>query len=488
MNERQIVAIDLGTSKIALTVAKIDGDDIQIVYYRETPSQGVRYSRVINPKKASGPLKEAIADAENELGIKITQVVVGLPKYEVLQATATMKNQRNANECITGEEIENIKEMAINTYPLEDKENFMLFGAVAQSFSAEGEFQIIEEDVIGMAPEELESNFKVFIGQSKYVRDINTAFKNAGDICISHSYFTPDAIADAVLYHSEMENGVALIDFGAGVTSVSIYHGNIMRHYAAIRFGGKSVTSDLQSECVISEKLAENIKLAYGACMPDRLQNLSEKTLHISSNDATPSKKISVKYLSEIITARTREIIEAILYEIQKSGYADMLKSGVVITGGGANLVNISTLIRELSGYEVRRGYPKHLFSATGCEEIYNTSAATSIGLILMAKNGKAPNCALPAEDAPGNTGGIKVEDFGAKEEPHTDENGDYVMFNEKETISEEHLKEKERKEKERKEKEKKEKEKERKEKKKKEDGDKKPIWDVLFEWYDKME
>ena len=98
-----------------------------------------------------------------------------------------------------------------------------------------------------------------------------------------------------------MENGVALVDFGAGCTSVSIYHGSIMRHYASIPFGGKNISDDIKSEAQISSRLAENIKLAFGACMPDKLQSLSEKIIQIRSNSAEGDKSIPVKYLSEII-------------------------------------------------------------------------------------------------------------------------------------------------------------------------------------------
>ena len=45
-NEKNIVAIDLGSSKIALTVARVSDDDIQIIYYRETPSTGIKYSSI----------------------------------------------------------------------------------------------------------------------------------------------------------------------------------------------------------------------------------------------------------------------------------------------------------------------------------------------------------------------------------------------------------------------------------------------------------
>ena len=125
-----------------------------------------------------------------------------------------------------------------------------------------------------------------------------------------------------------------------------------MRHYASIPFGGKNITDDIRSECQISEKLAENIKKAFGACMPDKLQNLSEKVIHIQSNSNEPNKQLPVKYLSEIITARVEEIMLAMIYEIQESGFADMLRSGIVVTGGSAQLPNLGAFINDISGFK----------------------------------------------------------------------------------------------------------------------------------------
>ena len=194
-----------------------------------------------------------------------------------------------------------------------------------------------------------------------------------------------------------MENGVAMIDFGAGCTSVSIYHGNIMRHYASIPFGGRNITGDIQieSEGSISKELAENIKLAFGACMPEKLQNLSEKIIHIKSDNGEADKKLPVKYLSEVITARVEEILMAIFYEIQNSGFADKLMSGIVVTGGCAQTANLGNFIYDISGYRVRTGYPRHLLSFQGCEGITETSASTSLGLIMAAKEDHTLNCAF---------------------------------------------------------------------------------------------
>lgn len=396
--EKHIVAIDLGTSKIALTVASVSGDDTQIIYYKETPSAGIKYSGVYNILQAYAPLAHLIKEAEEALSIKINQAVIGMPKFPVRQESNSGKvMDRGEDTEITAEDIAELKRFAQETYPLEDSKKEAIYGAVAQSFSDGEYFQIIENDIIGMTSDVLEGHFKIFIGRKKDLKNADNLLTRAG-LSARKKYFTAESTAKAVLTEIEMENGVALIDFGGGSTSVTVYHGNIMRHYASIPFGGKNITNDIKSEFQITERLAENIKLAFGACMPDKLQSLSEKVLHISGNAAEQPKEVTVKYLSEVITARVEEIIQAVLYEINESGLAEHLRGGIVVTGGCAQIANLGLLISQMSGYKVRTGYPLTSFSCQGIDGIMDTSASTSLGLIKAALDEEAMNCAIYEE------------------------------------------------------------------------------------------
>lgn len=398
MEERYIAAIDLGTSKIAISVARVEGDDVQMLYYNESPSAGIRNSYILNPQKVSAPLKEAISKAESDLGIKILQVVVGLPRYAVKQEKATGAIPRtDTNASITQEEVDNLKNMALDNYPLDDNDKEIIYGAVAQSFTTEDFHQAIEDDVVGMVSETLEGNFKVFVGKRKSVTNIDKVFNDTG-IAIARKYFVPDAMANMVLTGEEMDSGVAMVDFGAGVTSVSVYQRGILRHYASIPFGGATITNDIKLEGGFSTTLAENIKLAFGACMPDKLASMSEKIIRIDYPDSGAEKQLPVRYLSEIITSREEEIIDAILYEIEQSGCSYDLHSGLVITGGGANLTNLANFVKERSGYNVRVGYPLRKFSSTGCSGVSETSATACVGMIMAAKNDQFINC---LEEAP---------------------------------------------------------------------------------------
>ena len=398
--ERYIAAADLGSSKIALSVAKIEGDDIQVIYYKETPSDGIRNSYVFNPKRAAGPLRAAIKEAEEELNIKILQVVVGLPRYDVRQEIASARMERSdPSTCITRDEINTLKSIAIDSYPIADEGKEEIYGAVAQSFSADEELVCASEhDVVGVTADAIEGNFKVFVGAQKAVSNIDIMLNEVG-VAPARKMFLPNTVARAVLSEAEKENGVALVEIGAGVTSLTIYRGKILRHYSAIPFGGRSITTDIKYECGFNEELAENIKLAFGACMPEKLQSLSEKIIQINDEENGSYEQLPVKYLSEIITCRAREIIEAVLWQIQDSGYADKLRNGIVLTGGGANLVNVANLIKEMSGYTVRIGYPRsQAFSAVGCSGVGETSAVATIGMILEAKKDFRLNCIEDAE------------------------------------------------------------------------------------------
>ena len=145
--------------------------------------------------------------------------------------------------------------------------------------------------------------------------------------------------------------------------------------------------------------MAENIKLAYGACLPSKVQSINEKILQINDEETNSYEQLSINYLAKIITCRIREIIDAVLYNIQESGYADRLRSGVVLTGNGANLPNLPVVFRELSGYKVRIGVPRRQsFSAFGCPIIFETGSGTAIGMILEAKRDPRLNCAEDLE------------------------------------------------------------------------------------------
>jgi len=426
-DEKYLAAVDLGTAKIGLCVALLQGDALHVVYYKEFPSEGVQSSQVLIPMKTAAVIKAAIADAEKELFIRIHRVVVGMPRNDVVQLSASASLQReDPDEYIMQEEVLSIKARAIESFPLPLPDKQAIYGAVAQSFTIEDGLQLGERDVVGTLSPTLEGNFKVFIGRRKANDTVDKIFRELG-VQVVKKYFLPEVIDLSVLTKEEMKGGVALVDIGAGVTSVSIYREGIMRYYAAIPFGGNCVTCDIEEECTIDQELAERIKKRFGSCLPDNLGPAKDKILQIRLTD--PYKEIPVRYVAEIVGARYREIIEAVLFHIQESGLQNAIRGGIVITGGGAEQNGIETLVREMSGCSVRKGYPKSRLSIPAGSSAYRTSATSAFGMILAAREDKLPDCAAavetkeePAtivltEPTPANPDGVLIEpeQFGDK-------------------------------------------------------------------------
>lgn len=430
MDEKYIVAIDLGTFKISLAVALQDGTDTRLVYYKETPANGMKSSRILTELRVVKQLKQAIQDAEEILGIKITCAVVGMPRFYIkTEENEARIDDRDADSYITAAEINELKSFAQDSYPIapENQNTDAVYGAIAQSFSTEEEFQLVEEDIVGMSSKVLEGSFKIFIGAKAALNRIDKVMRSVELVPVK-KYFQPKYTADTVLYPSEMNNGVALIDLGGGCTSVSVFYKNVLRHYASIPFGGMNVTRDIQTESNISLSLAENLKLAFGACLPDKLQNMSEKQLLIKGGNGDMDRRLAVKYLSEIITAREEEIIRAMLYEIGRSGFADKLQSGVVITGGGAMMTNLGNFITELSGYKVRIGRPRMTGIINACTGATSPSASAVVGMIMAAVNEDVMTCACVKEDY------VKAEDVAED----VAEDGEVVASAQQEAVGEE--------------------------------------------------
>lgn len=394
MEERFIAAVDIGSSKVALMVARVEGEDVQVLYYKSLPSKGVSHGGVLNPTKAAEPVGKLLDDAGGSLGAKITQVLVGTPRYRLVERDASAKFERTDTTIgITKEEFLTLKDIATDDCPVDNKDKESIYGCVHQSFNTDEDIQMYDEDeIVGMMSNTFSGNYKLYIGRKQLLDNIDRLFNILG-VSVARKTFSPVALGDVILSKDEIDNGVALVDMGAGVTSVSVYSGGVLRHHAAIPFGGDSITGDIRHESGFSERLSENIKLAYGSCMPEKLANLSDKIIRVNYKESGNYRDIKVEYLAQVIRAREKEIIEAMLWEIERSGLADDLRSGVVLTGGAAEMSNIEQLFSAMSGYSVRIGYPRSHFSCSGYPSARSAAASACVGLVMDGKASQMVNC-----------------------------------------------------------------------------------------------
>ena len=131
-----------------------------------------------------------------------------------------------------------------------------------------------------------------------------------------------------------------IVDIGGGTTDVAIFLDKIIRHTAVIPFGGNIITQDIKTGLSILEKQAELLKVKFGSSMyTEDQENVMVSIPGLRGRDP---KEIALKNLSEIIKARMEEIIDLVYHEIKVSGYENKLMTGIVLTGGGSQIKNLS--------------------------------------------------------------------------------------------------------------------------------------------------
>jgi len=375
--EKYVAAIDIGTTKIVAIVGKKnDQGNIEILGLSKAPSLGVRRGVVQNIEETVNAIQKTVDDVQKRSGIKFDEVFVGIAGQHIKSMRSRgYINRENPEDEIRKEDVYKLVEDMYNI-PIEIGEE--IIHVIPQSFIVDSETGI--NNPVGMCGRRLEANFHIVIGQVASAKNIDRCIRRGG-LTVKDLILEPLASSEAVLTDEEKEAGVVLIDIGGGTTDVAIYYDNIIRHTAVIPFGGNVITNDIKEGCSILLRYAEALKLQYGSALGDIAPE--DKVVSIPGIAGREPREISFRSLAYIIQSRMEEILDAVNFEIQLSGYSDKLSAGVVITGGGALLRSLPQLVKFKTAMDVRIGYPNEHLHGDDHNEINQPMFATAVGLIM---------------------------------------------------------------------------------------------------------
>ncbi len=376
MSRKDIVsAIDIGTTKIAALIARRSGAGrFEILGLGNAPSNGVKRGVVVNVDETVSAIDLAVDQAEKSAGIRMNEVYVGIASQHI----RSMKNRNSKyldNEEINQADVDYLHEQMART-PLEPGEEIL--HVIPQSYIVDSEPDIAKP--VGMTGRVLEANFHLVIGKVSAARNISKCIDRV-ELKVKKLILEPLASAIAVLTADEREAGVVLVDIGGGTTDVAVFYNDVVRHTAVIPFGGNIITNDIKEGCSILLRQAETLKVQFGSAMGEAASD--GQVVTIPGISGREPREISFRNLAFIIQARMEEILDAVSWEIENSGYADKLSAGIVITGGGAMLGNLTQLIKLKTGYDVRIGYPDQFLIDDSDKILIQPMYSTGIGLIV---------------------------------------------------------------------------------------------------------
>ena len=337
-----IVAIELGSSKLTGMAGKRNSDgSIQIfAYAREEASAFIRKGIIYNINKTVLGLTSIINKLEEQLEAEIAKVYVGIGGQSLHSEKNFVVEHLPRETAITPDIVNQLIANNRQTrYPDRD-----ILDVIPQEYKVKNTNHL---DPVGIISNEIEGHFLNIVARTSVKRNIITCFEQAG-IEIAGFFISPLVLADAVLQENEMRLGCALIDCGADTTTVAIYKQGLLRHLAVIPLGGNNITHDL-ANLKIEETEAEQLKLHYGDAFYQEAEDENATPATCLLDDG---RSVKLRELNDIVGARAEEILANAWNQIQLSGYENELFSGIVLTGGNANLTNTETLFRSLSHTE----------------------------------------------------------------------------------------------------------------------------------------
>lgn len=367
-----IAALDLGTSKSIAFVARKDYSGKLSVLRTETlyPKDAIRKGKVYNSDETSGVIYDLVRKLNNEPALQVEKVYAGIGGQSLHSQSLNIKKTIQGGT-ITHQLLESIKQEALQYQP-EFDENLGIYSC---EYYADGQ---LTSNPRGTMASVIEARFQLVVGNPCLKRSLETVFGKK-EIPVAGYFISPLATAEAVLTAQEKESGCALVEWGKGITYVSVYKNKALKYLVALPLGGLAITRDIRS-LNVSEDEAEALKIKYGSAIAS-LKDSGEVPVNEEQNS---SRKIKLKDLNWIIELRVDEILKNVLSQIQESGYSQTLDAGIVITGGGALLQNLPQFIRNQTGKEVRLAKPKVWDKQT--ETLLTPAESCVVGLTILGE------------------------------------------------------------------------------------------------------
>ncbi len=369
--ENLIVGLDIGTTKICAIVGAMTDEGLDIVGIGTSPSRGLRKGVVINIESTVNAIRKAIQEAELMAGCEIKSVFAGIAGGHIKginsQGVIAIKNREVTNEDVR-RVIDAAKALAI---PM-DRE---VIHILPQEFIIDDQDGIKEP--LGMSGVRLEARVHIVTGAvasaQNIIKSCNKAGVDVGDIVLEQL-----ASSEAVLTPDEKDLGVALVDIGGGTTDIAIFVDGAIKHTSVLSLGGNHLTNDIAVGLRTPTGEAEKIKQISGCCLTSMVGK--DETIEVPSVGGREPRILSRQLLAEILEPRVEEIFTLVNREIVKSGFEDLIASGVVLTGGSAILPGMPELAEQIFDLPVRRGKPTNI---GGLIDVVNSPIyATGVGLV----------------------------------------------------------------------------------------------------------
>lgn len=393
---RIITGIDVGTDKCVTLIAShdLETNKLRVMGVSAVPSRGMKKSQIIDLERVLETITESLDGAERMAGTDVKSAFISVSGAHIAsQNSKGVVAVASPDQEIVPEDVDRVIEAARAVSLPSDRE---IIHVVPKDFKVDSQEGI--KDPVGMTGVRLESETHIVTGMTTALRNMEKCIVDLG-LAVEGFVFSGLAASEVVITETEKELGVAILDIGAGSSSMSVFVDGSLEYSASLPIGARHITQDIALGTRVSLDIAEKIKLSLAndpfytiSPMPgESKQEFSKrrkKADELKLSDfagADSSETLSKRTLVEgIMLPRVQEIFDLFATELKERRLMDDIPAGVVITGGGAETIKIAEIAKRQLNLPARIGKPIELEGLIS--DIQKPSFATSIGLLVYGK------------------------------------------------------------------------------------------------------
>ncbi|QID17035.1 cell division protein FtsA [Nitrogeniibacter mangrovi] len=367
-----VVGLDIGTSKISCLVAEVRPDgSLNVIGMGTHPSSGLRRGVVVNIEATVDAISRVIQEVELMADCKITDVYTGIAGSHIKSFNSNGMVAIKDKE-VTPMDVERVIEVA-RAMPIPADQQILHI--LTQEFIIDGQDGVREP--IGMSGVKLEVKVHIVTGAVSAAQNVIKCVRRCG-LEVMDLILQPLASSYATLSEDEKGLGVCLVDIGGGTTDLAVFTQGAIRHTAVIPVAGDQITNDIAMALRTPTAEAEEIKIRHGVAMSSLAD--PEEMIEVPGVGDRPPRRLSRQALADVIEPRVSELFELVQSELRRSGYEELLSSGLVLTGGASVMDGMVELGEEIFHLPVRVGAPQYAggLADVVCQPRY----ATAMGLI----------------------------------------------------------------------------------------------------------
>ncbi|MCK2089238.1 cell division protein FtsA [Thauera aromatica] len=368
-----VVGLDIGTAKVTCLVAEVKPDGrLDVVGLGTQPASGLKRGVVVNIEATVDAISRVVQEVELMAECKIHEVYTGIAGSHIKSFNSNGSWAIKEKE-VSALDVERVIEVA-RAMPIPAEQQIL--HTLTQEFIIDGQGGVREP--IGMSGVRLEVKVHIVTGAVSAAQNVIKCVRRCGLEVLDLS-LQPLASSHAVLTEDEKELGVCMIDIGGGTTDIAVFTQGAIRHTAVIPVAGDQITNDIAMALRTPTAEAEEIKIRHGVAMHQLAD--PEDMIEVPGVGDRPPRKLSCQALADVIEPRVSELFELVQAELRRSGYEELLSSGVVLTGGSAVMRGMVELGEEVFHMPVRIGAPQ--YDGGLADVVCQPRYATAMGLVM---------------------------------------------------------------------------------------------------------